>query len=106
MTLSKSSKSGWRAYADSTNSTLSLLPATELKSSFCSGGPSENQRLQDRNPTNRRYPRTIEEAFPDSVERAEWFYPPEKRKLTVVEWLLWTLGICMWIGLAYFFANL
>jgi len=107
MTLKRSLKSGWRAYADSTNWTLTLQPGTESKSS-----PSSEQSfasrvsLQDRNPSTRRYPRSIEEAFPDSIDRANWWYPPEPRKLTVVEMFLWTAGISMWIGLAYYFANL
>lgn len=56
-------------------------------------------------PTTRRYPRTLAEAFPNTVDRAEWWYPPEKRQLSVTEWLLWSAGICMWIGLAYLFAK-
>ena len=56
-------------------------------------------------PTTRLYPRTLDEAFPNAASRAEWFYPPEKKQITVVEWLLWTLGVSMWIGLAYFFAK-
>lgn len=56
-------------------------------------------------PTTRMYPRSIDEAFPNSMERAEWFYPPEPRKLTVVELLLWSAAISMWIGLAYLFAK-
>jgi hypothetical protein len=106
MTLSKSSKSGWRVYADSTNSTVTLLPATELTNYYTSDAESESQRiLDDKNPTTRRYPRTIEDAFPDSVERANWWYPPEARKLSVMELLMWTVGVSAWIGLAYFFAK-
>lgn len=106
MTSSRSSKSGWRVYADSTNSTVTLLPATELTNYYSSDEESESQRLlEDRNPTSRRYPRTIEEAFPDSIERANWWYPPEPRKYSVVEMLMWGTGFCMWIGLAYFFAK-
>lgn len=56
-------------------------------------------------PTTRAYPRTLAEAFPNTVDRAEWFYPPEKRPLTVLEWGMLTFAISMWIGLAYFFAN-
>lgn len=106
MTLNKSSKSGWRVYADSTNSTVTVLPGTELMSYDSSGKRSESQSwLQDRNPTTRRYPRTIEDAFPNSVELANWWYPPEKRKLTVVELFMWTTGVLAWIGLAYFFSK-
>ena len=56
-------------------------------------------------PTTRLYPRTLDEAFPNAADRAEWFYPPEKQPPTVVELLLWTLGVSMWIGIAYFFAQ-
>ena len=63
------------------------------------------QTLDDLNPSTRRYPRTMEEAFPNTVERAEWFYPPEKRKLSVLEMLAWGVGISLWIGLAYYFAQ-
>ena len=55
-------------------------------------------------PTTRRYPRTLDEAFPDSIERTEWWYPPEKVPLTVAEWLLWVAAVNIWIGLAYFFS--
>jgi len=34
--------------------------------------------LEDHNPTTRCYPRTLAEAFPESIDRAEWFYPPEE----------------------------
>ena len=56
-------------------------------------------------PTTRSYPRTLAEAFPDSHDRAEWFYPPEKRQWSVLDLLLITFGISTFIGLAYFFAK-
>ena len=61
--------------------------------------------LQDKNPTTRRYPRTMLEAFPSNIETAQWWYPPERR-IGFIEIALWTAGISMWIGLAYYFANL
>lgn len=30
-------------------------------------------------PTTRCYPRTTREAFPDDIENAQWWYPPEQR---------------------------
>lgn len=63
------------------------------------------QTLDDLNPTTRRYPRTLDEAFPNTVDRAEWFYEPERKPLNVVELFMWATGIAMWIGLAYFFAK-
>lgn len=56
-------------------------------------------------PTTRMYPRTLDEAFPNTRERAEWFHPPEKQKLTVAEMLMWSASVSMWIGLAYLFAK-
>lgn len=60
--------------------------------------------LEDLNPTTRCYPRTMDEAFPNDVERAEWFYPPE-REVTVVSVVLGGTGLCMWLGFAYLFAK-
>ena len=34
--------------------------------------------MQQRNITTRVHPRTLNEAFPDTVENATWLYPPEK----------------------------
>lgn len=76
---------------------------TVLKEGYVEIRGSE-QTLEDLNPTTRRYPRTLEEAFPNTVERAEWFYPPEARRLTVVELLLWAIAVTMWVGLAYLFS--
>ena len=56
-------------------------------------------------PTTRTYPRSLAEAFPNTVDRAEWWYPPEKEPMPVVDRLLWSLGVSMWIGLAYFLAK-
>lgn len=56
-------------------------------------------------PTTRCYPRSMDEAFPNSMERAEWFYPPEKKPFNVIELLTWTAGISLWIGLAYMLAQ-
>jgi len=39
------------------------------------------------------------------MERAEWFYPPEKKPFNVIELLTWTAGISLWIGLAYMLAQ-
>lgn len=56
-------------------------------------------------PTARRYPRTLLEAFPNSVENAQWWFPPEKNR-SFANIALWTIAALMWIGLAYYFANL
>lgn len=55
-------------------------------------------------PTTRMYPRTIEEAFPNSMERAQWFYPPE-RTTTWKDVAVFVVGAVLWIGLAYYFAK-
>ena len=54
--------------------------------------------LKDLNPTTRCYPHTTDEAFPDKVARAQWFYPPE-RSVYKRHIALGLLGICMWIGI-------
>lgn len=57
--------------------------------------------LVDLNPTTRRYPRTIEEAFPDTIERTQWWYPPE-RKWNVWDAVMMGIGVALWIQLAYY----
>jgi nitrate reductase NapE component len=42
------------------------------------------------------------EAFPDDLENAEWFYPPEQRwqdKLFLV------INVCLWVALAFYFVK-
>lgn len=33
----------------------------------------------EKNPTFKRFPRTLAEAFPEDADAAQWFYPPERR---------------------------
>jgi hypothetical protein len=55
-------------------------------------------------PTTRVFPRSMADAFPNSVDRAEWFYPPERNtSWTNVVMLL--VGVILWVGLAYFLAK-
>lgn len=54
--------------------------------------------LKDLNPTVRSYPRTLDEAFPNKIEQAEWLYPPE-RNPHVRHIALACVGIVMWIGI-------
>lgn len=56
--------------------------------------------LKDLNPTTRMYPRRLDEAFQDNVQRAEWFYPPE-RNARARDIALGLLGIVMWIGIGF-----
>ncbi len=53
--------------------------------------------LEDLNPTTRKYPRRMEDAFQNSAEQAQWFYPPE-RKRNFASILLSVAGIAVWIG--------
>lgn len=53
--------------------------------------------LEDLNPTTRCYPRRMDEAFQNSAEQAQWFYPPE-RKRNFASILLSVAGIAVWIG--------
>jgi len=60
-----------------------------------------NEMLKDRNPTVRKYPRTLSEAFPNSRETAKWI---EKHKAPmtgrdVVFYGLLYLAICGLIAL-------
>ena len=48
----------------------------------------------------RRYPRTLNEAFPQSVEAAQWFYPPPRNN-TLSNTLMYLVAICLWVCLAY-----
>ena len=60
--------------------------------------------LEDLNPTTRCYPRTMNEAFPDDVGNAEWFFPPE-RNTSFMSILVGGTGLSIWLGLAYLFAK-
>ena len=60
--------------------------------------------IEDKNPTTRCYPRTLQEAFPNSIDQAGWFYPPEENN----GWrnvLRGYVALVMWIGLAYYFSK-
>lgn len=50
-------------------------------------------------PTTRCFPRTMNEAFPDDVENAEWWYPPEQRWQDKV---FMTFSVWLWIAVAIF----
>ena len=60
--------------------------------------------LTELNATTRRYPRTLSEAFPHDVDNAQWFYPP-KAEWSWSDRFFATLGIMLWVGLAYYFSN-
>lgn len=56
--------------------------------------------LKDLNPTTRMYPRRLDEAFQDNVERAQWLYPPE-RNMAVRHIVMAVLGVAIWIGVGF-----
>ena len=60
--------------------------------------------LRDLNPTTRRFPRTLSEAFPNDLENAKWFFPHENEWSWSDRFLL-TVGLLFWIGLGYYFAS-
>ena len=50
-------------------------------------------------PTTRCYPRTTREAFPNDIENAQWWYPPERNPmgLTVAGIVLWAvIAVIYW----------
>lgn len=56
--------------------------------------------LRDLHPTTRCYPRRLEDAFPDKVANAEWFYPPE-RSTHARDIILGALGCALWVATLY-----
>jgi hypothetical protein len=57
------------------------------------------------NPTTRRYPRTLSEAFPNDPEYQRWFIPPEKHQITMSESFMIYIALIIWTGLAYYFVR-
>lgn len=53
-------------------------------------------------PTTRCYPRTLNEAFPNDIENARWWYPPEQRWQDKV---FFAIAIVIWAGLAVYYWN-
>ena len=50
-------------------------------------------------PTTRTYPRTIKEAFPNDIENAQWWYPPEQRPIDKV---FFAIGVMLWVALSVY----
>ena len=82
-------------------SSLSAIDNSDRKSMTV---PSKSSLEFRGTPTTRMFPRTIEEAFPNSMERAEWFYPPERTTTWKDVAFMW-VGVVFWIVLAYYFAR-
>ena len=82
----------------------SSLSAIDTSTTKCMTVPSKSSLEFRGTPTTRMFPRTIEEAFPNSLERAEWFFPPERTTTWKNVALMW-VGVVLWIGLAYYFAR-
>jgi hypothetical protein len=53
-------------------------------------------------PTTRTYPRTLLEAFPDDIQNAQWWYPPEQRWQDKV---FFYLMITLWVCIAFYLAK-
>ena len=56
-------------------------------------------------PTSRCFPRTMNDAFKNNVDNAQWLYPPEKN----FNWrntAMLAVAIWLWIGLAYYLVSL
>lgn len=53
-------------------------------------------------PTTRCYPRTLNEAFPNDIENARWWYPPEQRWQDKV---FFAIAVIIWAGLAVYYWN-
>ena len=59
--------------------------------------------MQNKNygwPTVRCFPRTTNEAFPNDVANAQWWYPPEQRWQDKV---FFAIGVFGWVALAIYF---
>ncbi len=52
-------------------------------------------------PTSRCFPRRMEDAFPDDVGNAKWWYPPEKNN-SASNYIMLAVAIWLWIGLGYY----
>jgi len=61
--------------------------------------------MEDNNPTTRRYPRTLKEAFPQDAEFAEWFYE-DPDTLPVGYYVIAALLICLFVLISYLMSNL
>lgn len=59
--------------------------------------------LEDLNPTTRRYPRTIKEAFPHDAENGQWFFPPEQRGRDKV---FFAVAVALWVFIGFYFWRL
>jgi hypothetical protein len=60
--------------------------------------------LNDFNPTTRMYPRTMQDAFKQDCEYANAIESPPER-ISLHDIVVTTVGLCMWIGLIYFFVK-
>ena len=56
------------------------------------------------NETTRKYPNTMQEAFPKDPANAEWWFPPQ-HYWSAKNVALAGIGIILWISLTYFFVK-
>ena len=54
--------------------------------------------MKDLNPTTRRYPHSLQEAWP--THYPEWLEPPPKSK---IDWVTGLAGIALWVLIAALF---
>ena len=57
--------------------------------------------MDDLNPTTRRFPRTMEEAFKDPQQISQWWYPPE-REMCWRDAVVFGVGFFAWLVLAVY----
>jgi hypothetical protein len=61
--------------------------------------------MEDINPTTRRYPRTLKEAFPHDAELSEWIYRDPKT-LPVGYYVVAGIVICLFVFITLLLRNL
>ena len=54
--------------------------------------------MKDLNPTTRCYPRSLVDAFPTHYPESLELPPKQSH-----DWLFW-VAVCLWVGIAYYFA--
>ena len=59
--------------------------------------------LEDKNPTTRRYPRTLSEAFPHDLDNAKWWHPPEQRTRDKV---FFGIALALWAFIGFYYWRL
>lgn len=58
--------------------------------------------MEDLNPTTRMFPRTTRDAFQDE---ADWFELPDD-KLSLWDWGVIVVSLCLWFGLVWYWSRM